>query len=716
MSRPPHDDGAARPVHTATLLDETDERQAKVLEELRADPRIEFLDTLAEQRETLSRLRPVVSEELSNEPHRWAYYPWRRTVVGVLGPQSFAVLRLDRNRNLITAQEQARLSRQRVGVVGLSVGHAIAHTLALQGVVGHLRLADFDTLEVSNLNRVPGTVFDLGVNKAVIAARRIAELDPYLSVEAWTDGVTPESVDEFLADLDVAVEECDSLDLKVVVREAARARRIPVLMSTADRGLVDVERFDLEPDRPVLHGLLREIDSSRLAGLSTRDKVPHMLRFLEITRSSARGAASMLEVNRTLTTWPQLAGEVVLGATSIVECVRRIGVGQPLPSGRARVDVEAALDALEEPAVPRDLPVAEPVTEAHGEAAADVVAAAAVRAPSGGNTQPWRVTVTTDAVTVQLLPERTSRMDVAYRASAVSLGASVFNARVAAAAVEHHAVVEFEEPAQPDDGCPLRATVRLATGAEPGLGALYGPMLARSTNRHLGTPEVLPSETIRQLRSAAESEGAQLQLLTERAAVESAARLMAAADRIRYLTATLHQEMISELRWPGDPHPDTGLDIASLGLEPNDLVMLDILRRPDVMAWLEKWDAGSALGEDTFDRVVSSSGLAVVTIAGDTLYDYARGGAATEAVWIAAHQAGLSVQPVSPVFLYAHDDADLEELSPRFATELRRLQDAFTSLTGTGGARAALVLRLSHTSGAPIRSRREAYTRSMVEA
>jgi hypothetical protein len=174
--------------------------------------------------------------------------------------------------------------------------------------------------------------------------------------------------------------------------------------------------------------------------------------------------------------------------------------------------------------------------------------------------------------------------------------------------------------------------------------------------------------------------------------------------------------MISELRWPGDPDPDTGIDVSSLGIERNDLVLLDVLRRPDVMASLADWDAGQSLGDDTYDRVVSSSALALVLFDGDTLSDYARGGAATEAVWIAAQQQGFGVQPISPVFLYAHDDDDLTGLSPRFAHELRELQDAFNDLTDTAGTRHALMLRLSDTTRAPIRSRREAYTRKMVEA
>jgi tRNA A37 threonylcarbamoyladenosine dehydratase len=98
----------------------------------------------------------------------------------VLGPRGFRTVRLDRNN--ITAGEQDRLGALSIGVAGLSVGHVIAHTLAAQGMCGRLRLADFDHLELSNLNRVPATVFDIGINKAYVAARRVAELDPYLVV------------------------------------------------------------------------------------------------------------------------------------------------------------------------------------------------------------------------------------------------------------------------------------------------------------------------------------------------------------------------------------------------------------------------------------------------------------------------------------------------------------------------------------------------------
>ncbi|EHB55776.1 UBA/THIF-type NAD/FAD binding protein [Mycolicibacterium rhodesiae JS60] len=691
--------------YNARVLLSDDPHDDPILAQLREHPRTEFIDRSAEFDSALRALRPAVETELLNEPTRWAHYPWRHAVIAVPGPRAFHRLRLDRNRNMITLDEQQRLAGLSIGVVGLSVGHAIAHTLAAQGLCGELRLADFDELELSNLNRVPATVFDIGVNKAVVAARRIAELDPYLRVRAMTDGVTVDTMGTFLDGLDIVVEECDSLDIKAAVREAARARRIPVLMASSDRGLIDVERYDLEPDRPILHGLLGDIGVAELAGLSSADKVPYVLRIIDAGRLSDRGAASLVEVGRTLSTWPQLAGDIAVGAATVAEAVRRIGLGERLPSGRIRIDVSHALDGLTAPA-PVPEPAAPVPTESTGQAdcaPADAVAAAARRAPSGGNMQPWNIVSHNDSVIVELDPKYTSAMDVAYRGSAVAIGAAAFNARVAAAEFGVLGPVTITED---DEPTPLRAAVELAPGRDDTLAALYGPMLDRTTNRHRGTPSPLTTATVTDLHAAAQAEGGSLRLLTGRPDLQRAATILAATDRIRYLQPRLHAEMMSEVRWPGDDDSD-GLDIRGLELAAADMATLEILRRGDVMARLAQWKAGEALGQDVTERVLSSSALGVVTVAGHTLTDYARAGAAVEAVWIAAAQHGLGVQPVSPVFLYAHDDRDLDELAPESVAELRDLQVQFRALTGTGPDEAqALVLRFSHAPSPSVRSRR----------
>ncbi|BBY29089.1 Rv1355c family protein [Mycolicibacterium sediminis] len=687
---------------SAVLLDTSDDADGAALDRLRSDPTIEALDSFAAQHAAIADMTDDAG--LLGEAPRWAYYPWRRSIVKILGPQSFRRLRLDRNRNLITAGEQDHLGTLVVGVIGLSSGHVIAHTLAAEGLCGELRLADFDELELSNLNRVPASVFDLGVNKAVATARRIAELDPYLTVHPWPSGVTADTVDAFLDGMDVVVEECDSLDVKALVREESRRRRLPVVMATSDRGLIDVERFDLDPHRPLFHGLLGDVDVAELATLSSQQKVPQVMRLVDVAGLTARAAASLLEVGHELATWPQLAGDVTLGAGGVAEAVRRIGLGLALGSGRARLDAGAALDRLEEPVVVVTHDPADPAEPAPPTSPLAAIVAAAHRAPSGGNSQPWAIEADGDTVEIVLTPELTSTMDVGFRGSAVAVGAAVFNAEVAAAASGD--VVARVRYSEPDERWPLKATITLEPGTDPDRARLYPAVLRRETNRHRGDATALSGAIVGALTDAAVREGAGLRMLSSPAEIAAAAEILGAADRIRYLTPPLHAEMASELRWPGNDSLQSGIDVRSLELDPGTLLALDILKRPEVMETLASWDGGRILGADTSSRVQSSSALAVVTVDGARLSDYARGGAAVEAVWVTAEEFDLSVQPISPAFLYARSDGDLREVSATHVDALADLRRRFAELAGLADEVPALILRFAVTPPTSVRSRR----------
>ena len=688
------------------IFDETVATQRAALDELRGDTSITVLDERATQRAGLHALLPSPEQSLLDESDRWVYFPWRNTVVAVLGPNSYRHLRLDRNRNKITLEEQQKLGDLTIGVIGLSVGHAIAHTLALEGICGTLRLADFDEIELSNLNRIPASIIDLGVNKAIVAARRIAEIDPYLTVEVFRNGIDETTIDEFFDGLDLLVEECDSLDIKVRAREAARSRRIPVLMETSDRGLLDVERFDLEPQRPVFHGVLGDIESAGLHGLGTRDKIPIVLDQLDASLLSARMAASMVEVGETIETWPQLGGDVQLGGATIAAAVRRFGTGAHLPSGRIRIDLEVHLDGLNTPAPTR--------RQVSGDAAGpqsvdsrDSILEAARRAPSGGNSQPWTFSSNGPTFRVDVDRSRTSTLDIAYRGSFVAVGAAGFNARVAAAAQGTLAGIEITDEA-------VELSLRDGTAGPITDRCLLDAVLTRSTDRELGSPSTLDDAVVADLVAAAAAEGGRAVLLTTRESITAAADILAAADRIRYLTPHLHREMFSELRWAGDPDPDRGIDVASLGIDAADLSTLDIIGRPDVMALVAAWNAGAALATDMRDRVSASSALAVIVVPGSTPAHYIRGGFATENVWVTSHLHALAVQPVSPPFLYARTMDEHRELSPTHAETLQQLNFELRTLAKLDEAESiALVLRLGTAPRGAIYSRRVAVSASL---
>jgi hypothetical protein len=275
----------------------------------------------------------------------WVLYPWSRRLVHVLPSSEFLELRTSRNRNKISKEEQQKLRNLRVGIVGLSVGQATALTLAMEGIGGAIRLADFDSVSTSNLNRLRCGLHELGVNKAVITARQLFEVDPYANVEIICDGINDANLDAFLSTpvpLDLLFEQSDSFFFKVRIRERARYFRIPTIMDTNDRGLLDVERFDLEPERPILHGLMGEVTAEDVRLLSAEAKMRLAMMIIG-GRPSDRLAASLPDIGRTLKTWPQLASEVSLGAALNVVAARRIALGSFTKSGRFTIDLETIL-------------------------------------------------------------------------------------------------------------------------------------------------------------------------------------------------------------------------------------------------------------------------------------------------------------------------------------------------------------------------------------
>lgn len=273
----------------------------------------------------------------------WVYYPWSRRLIHLLDEEEFIEVRTNRNRNKITKEEQQVLKTKKIGIVGLSVGQSIALTLAMERTCGELRLADFDIAELSNLNRLRTGVQNLGIEKTIIAAREIAEIDPFIKVKIFNDGLNKSNMDAFFTadgNLDLFIEVCDTLEIKIGSRFKARELKIPVIMDTNDRGMLDVERFDLEPEREILHGLVGDLDSDKISTLSDIEKFPYILKIVGADSISSRLKQSMAEIGKTINTWPQLASSVILGGAISTDISRRILLNLHRSSGRYYIDFD----------------------------------------------------------------------------------------------------------------------------------------------------------------------------------------------------------------------------------------------------------------------------------------------------------------------------------------------------------------------------------------
>lgn len=288
-----------------------------------------------------------MAEHLQGKPAEeygvWVYYPWSKKMIHILGEEEFVELRTNRNLNKITIKEREILSEKKIGVIGLSVGQSVALTLAMERSLGEIRIADFDTIDLSNLNRIRTAIHNVGISKTIVTAREISEIDPYLKVVCFSEGVTENNISQFLTDggnLDILIDECDRVDIKILCREKSKSLKIAVVMEASDRGTIDIERFDLEPDRPIFHGKLsglnyntiKTMDPDQMKGL-----IPVVAQFETL---SERMKLSIGEIGKTIVTWPQLASAVVLGGGVTADVCRRISLNQLKISGRFFIDLE----------------------------------------------------------------------------------------------------------------------------------------------------------------------------------------------------------------------------------------------------------------------------------------------------------------------------------------------------------------------------------------
>ena len=212
-----------------------------------------------------------------------------------------------------------------------------------------MKFADNDILTVSNLNRFRAGICDLGINKAVLSARQVYEVNPYALIQVFPHGLDMTNIKNFLLKpkIDVLIEEMDNLSLKITVRELARAHRIPTLMVTGNGAnvILDIERFDIDQNLPLLNGYLHPEIIERIKtilpqSIDIKEKIQLARDFMNSEELTERLQRSFALIGSQLSGIPQLAESSFLRGAVIAYCVRQLATGDDLPSGRYYLELD----------------------------------------------------------------------------------------------------------------------------------------------------------------------------------------------------------------------------------------------------------------------------------------------------------------------------------------------------------------------------------------
>lgn len=640
----------------------------------------------------------------------WVYYPWSNRLVHTMDEDEFVEVRTSRNKNKITIDEQNILKGKKIGVIGLSVGQSVSLALSMERICGEIRLADFDSLELTNYNRIRTGIHNLGLLKVYSVAQEIAEIDPFIKVKCFPEGLSEENMNTFFAEeglLDLVIEESDGFDIKLLSRYKARELGIPVLMEASDRCMVDVERFDLEPQRDILHGLVNHLDISTLKNLkTTEDKIPYMIDILGLDTSSTRLKASMLEIEQSINTWPQLASAVAMGGGITADVARRILLGTYTESGRYHIDIEQII--CDKKNVSHEIPKVESVTDLgpeklnldkikciigklqHRYPNLEIVSTQiehwvsdAIQAPSAGNNQPWKWFF--DGGELFLFHDHEKSYawsDPFNNLARIGLGAAIQNLKLSAAMNHFNVMVEYEpiatEPA-------LMARIRfeanqMSTSALDSL--LYGAIRKRCTNRKKGKDMKIDSTLFESVSKAVLEDG-YFSFIENLGDIEKISHIVSGVEKLRFLHPLGHEDFFQkEIRWTMDEVKATrdGLDIETLELNNLEKTAMKVASETQVINLVREWKGGNGFKKITGDAIRKSSAIGLIRVKSDSKNPWLRGGENLQRVWLLCNESGIAIHPISaPIFFFdwiKHKNSH----SPEMVETLKNLEQEFLSI------------------------------------
>ena len=161
---------------------------------------------------------------------------------------------------------QETLKSSKMLIVGLGgLGCAASQYLAVAGV-GHLTLLDFDTVDLSNLQRqVLHDDSRLGMPKVESAKLSLQRLNPHIEVNAIHQLLDEQQLHDLVSKFDVVLDCTDNITTRNQLDLACATHKIPLISGAAIRMEGQVSVFTYEDNTPTYHTLSRLFGDNALS-------------------------------------------------------------------------------------------------------------------------------------------------------------------------------------------------------------------------------------------------------------------------------------------------------------------------------------------------------------------------------------------------------------------------------------------------------------------
>jgi molybdopterin/thiamine biosynthesis adenylyltransferase len=596
-----------------------------------------------------------------------------------------------RNIGWVTPSEQATLRSKRVAIAGLGgVGGSHLLTLTRLGI-GSFNIADFDTFDLVNFNRQAGASMPtIGLSKTEVLTSRSLEINPQLDLNIFSEGVSRENVDDFLADVDLYV---DGLDFFAV-----SARRI-VFATCYRKEIPAITAAPLGMGAALLNFLPGKMSFEEYFQLEGQTEQEQLIRFLlglspamlhnrslvdptTIQLAEHRGPSTPMGCELCAGVAGTEALKILLGRGKVAAAPRGLHfdayqnrlVSTWRPGGNRNPVQRLGLMVARRRLGNMEQSGKQPRSDTSSDNPVRQILDLARWAPSGDNTQPWRFEIVDEHhVVIHGYDTREHCVyDLQGNASQIAIGALLQTITIAASG--HGLRADFKRRENVPETTP---TFDVTFSADPDIqaDALLPHVAKRTVNRRrLSTRPLTSSE--RSLLEAAANPGYRILWFESFGERLRFARLLFSNGGLRLNLPEAFETHSSIIQWNSRISEDRIPDHA-VGLDPlsRQLMHWALGGGWKRVSFLNKYLAGSLIPRMELDFIpgiaCAAHFLIIAEAPPESIDDYIDAGRALQRFWLTAALLDLSLQPeMTPLIFDSYVKRNIEFTSHKPSRQL----------------------------------------------
>ena len=585
-----------------------------------------------------------------------------------------------RNIGLFAKHEQLQLANARVAIPGMGgVGGVHLVTLVRSGI-GKFKIADFDDYEPVNINRQFGaTIPALGRAKIEVMKEQALVINPYIEIDLFNQGIDALNIDAFLEGVDVVLDGLDFFNFSIRRLLFKKAAEKGIYVITAGPmgfssamlvfspyGMGFDEYFNISDDMED-----RDKYLSFALGLSPSPTHIKYMNLKKVDLDSKAGPSLSIGCQICSGMAATEAIKIILGKPGLKSVPfycqfdpylrkfkkGRLFLGNKNPFQKIKMRIVKYILKKNKPGYLRQIPEAPINSNNNGPISDDVLnflLEAGIQAPSGDNVQPWKFSKSKNTISIYLDHEADrSFFNINQIASIISCGAVIENIKIAALKVGLSTRIEYLPKKQ--QGNLMAVLTFVFHNGKIQTDTLYNSIWKRQTNRKFFKNSLVSSSVLSKVEKVVSLfPGSKISFITKKEKLKKAAGLVYKTDQIRTMNRSLHEHLNKMIRFSEkDTHSfKDGFPIKNLEAGFAGELFLKVTKPWCVMNILNKIGISKMVAFHSYQGILNSSGVALLTIDGFDNESFLKGGQVLERIWLTFQEEGISVQPMTAITLF----------------------------------------------------------------